>query len=172
MLEQFDVLGRDGLPTGAIAQKGDPLSDGQYFLGVHGYIHNAAGDFLLQRRALDKEFLPGGWEIHMGHVMSGESGAQAMVREIEEEIGLRVDERELNKVARIVRDEQHHIIDVFFIERALSLRDLVLQPEEVIGVKWVGLDEMIEIVEGMDYRPEAYRAAVMEVLAAMKGRSV
>lgn len=59
-MEYFDILNRDGSKTGQIAPKDAPLSDNQYDLGVHAYIYNSNGEFLIQKRVDTKTFLPGG----------------------------------------------------------------------------------------------------------------
>jgi 8-oxo-dGTP diphosphatase len=81
-MEYFDILNEEGIKNGEIAPKGEQLSNGQYYLAVHAYIHNSKGDFLLQKRSETKEFLPGAWDIHMGHVMAGETSETAIIREI------------------------------------------------------------------------------------------
>ena len=60
-------------------------------MGVHAYIHNNNWEFILQKRSKDKDFLPSGWDIHMGHVMAAETSEKAIIREVFEEIGLEVE---------------------------------------------------------------------------------
>lgn len=55
-MEYFDILNKDGSKSGLIATKGEELSGDQYYLGVHAYIHNLKGEFLLQKRSEKKDF--------------------------------------------------------------------------------------------------------------------
>jgi len=89
-MEHFDILYEDGSLSGKKAKKGESLKQGQYYLGAHAYIHNSKGGFLLQQRSETKDFLPGGWDIHMGHVMAGETSEEAIIREIHEELGIKM----------------------------------------------------------------------------------
>jgi len=46
------------------------------------------GRIFLQRRALDARWLPGLWELPGGKVEPGESAAEAVLREVREELGV------------------------------------------------------------------------------------
>lgn len=159
-MEQFDVLDRAGRPTGLTANKGTILPDEHYYLGIHAYILNSRNSFLVQQRAFDKEFLPGGWDVHLGHVIAGESSVDCAIREIREEIGLDVLPDELRLVARVLWDGYHHMIDIYFVNIEYSIQTLILQESEVIGAKEVSINEMLDMVAAMDYRPTEYREIV------------
>ena len=168
-MEQFDILDRTGRPIGQTANKGAALRDGEYYLGVHAYIYNDSHDFLVQQRALSKRFLPGGWDVHLGHVMAGESSPDCAIREIAEEIGLTVPPVALHLVTRMVWDPYHHLVDVYFVRCAYTLHTLKLQKDEVIGAKEVSLHEMLAMVAAMDYRPAGYREIVAAEIRRLCG---
>jgi len=154
--EQFDILDISGTPTG-IADKGTPLNDGQYYLGVHVYIYNSDGEFLLQQRSYNKNFLPGGWDVVLEHVIAGESSLEGAMRGIREEIGLFVSKSDMKFAGRFIWNTYHHIIDVYFVRANFNVSALLLQNEEVIGAKMVSKDDMLELLSNMDYRPVEYR---------------
>lgn len=57
---------------------------------VHLHVFNRAGEIFLQKRSGSKDVFPGCWDTAVGgHVAFGESIAEALAREAEEEIGLR-----------------------------------------------------------------------------------
>lgn len=157
-MECFDILNKDGSISGKIASKGQALSDGEYYLGVHAYIHNSNGEFLLQKRSLTKEFLPGGWDIHMGHVMAGETSKEAILREVHEELGLVLNDVTLMK--RLVWEKYNHIIDIYIGCMNVDTSNLIIEKSEVEDIKYVSKEEMIELIRNMDYRPEEYRISV------------
>ena len=160
-MELFDILNRDGKPTGLTAEKGAPLQTGQYYLGIHVYIYNSSGDFLLQQRAYDKTFLPGGWDVVLEHAIAGETSHKCAIRGIAEEIGLAVSENDINFAGRVVWDEYHHIVDIYFAKLDFAIDELNLQPSEVIGVKTVSKEEMLTLVSNMYYRPDEYHQLVI-----------
>jgi len=159
-MEQFDILDKRGELTGEKADKGTELQDGHYYLGVHAYIYNSSNEFLLQQRSFDKEFLPGGWDIHLGHVAAGESSKEGMTREIKEELGLVFPKDKMRFIGRVFWGIHNHIIDIYFLNIDFNIDELSLQEDEVIGAKVVSKEEMLSLVSNMDYRPEEYREIV------------
>jgi isopentenyldiphosphate isomerase len=53
------------------------------------FVFNEEGKVLVTKRTINKDFFPGFWSIVLGgHVGSGESYKEAVVREVEEEVDL------------------------------------------------------------------------------------
>ena len=56
---------------------------------VHLHVFNSAGELYLQKRAENKDIQPGKWDTAVGgHVDYGEEIAEALVREVREELGI------------------------------------------------------------------------------------
>ena len=134
-MEYFDILNRDGSKSGKIAPKDEELLEGQYDLGAHAYIYNSKGEFLIQKRAKTKQFLPGGWDIHMGHVMAGETSKEAIIREIDEELGIKVDD--IAFIKRVLWEKYNHFIDIFVLCKDINILDLTIQKSELEEVKYI-----------------------------------
>lgn len=87
--EQLDVVNNKGevidtLPRSAV--HGDPSL---MHMVVHVLVFNADGELLLQKRSMDKDVAPGKWDTSVGgHVNAGEPLAEAVIREMEEELGI------------------------------------------------------------------------------------
>ena len=159
-VEQFDVLDRSGNLMGFTAEKGTKLKAGQYYLGTHAYIYSQSFEFLIQQRSFNKNFLPGGWDVHLEHTIAGETSADCVCRGLKEEIGLTVDKTELKPPKRFFWHEYNHIVDVYFIQINFNLERLSLDNNEVINVKVIPKNEMINLVAEMYYRPSEYRQYV------------
>lgn len=68
---------------------------------IHILLRNDAGQFFLQKRAPSKDKNPNRWDSSCsGHVDAGEVYDQAAVRELEEELGVRVPINELEKIRK------------------------------------------------------------------------
>lgn len=158
--ELLDLFTGDGRPTGLTMERGGEKKPGYFTLGMHAFIYDSQGRFLLQKRALGKRFRPGQWEVHMGHALAGESSFDCALRELREELGVSFPPESFVKVYRWVEAQPRMLTDVYFVRADLDESGLTLQKDEVIGVQWVAKAEMLDLVQGMDYRPQQYRSVV------------
>jgi isopentenyldiphosphate isomerase len=140
IMELIDVLTPDGVPTGVRKTKADVHRDGDWHRAVHVWIVTSDGKLLLQRRSHRKENNPGLWDVSAaGHISAGETVIDAAIREVAEELGLRIEAAELEPVAT-TREEcllnhgtyiDNEIHEIFFVRRDVRLDELTLQEEEV-----------------------------------------
>ncbi len=67
------------------------MAIGRFIAGIAAVIQSAqSGQYLLLRRAADKDYAAGAWECMTGRVDQGESFEEALHREVQEELGVRV----------------------------------------------------------------------------------
>ena len=166
-MEYYDVYDADGNNTGEVIPRGKMPPYGKYYRGIHAYVYNSAGMFLIQLRAFTKKALPGIWDTHMGHVVSGETPLDCAVREVHEEIGLEISPEDVTSVDVVLNSvEVPIILDVFFVKKEFVIADLVLESSEVAAVKEVTSDELLELVGKMK-RSEGYRKTVSDRIKAI-----
>ena len=154
--EMQDLYTPDGRFTGQTIERGGDKGE-CFTMGVHVFLYDGGGRFLLQKRALDKPFRPGQWEVTMGHVLAGDSPMDCVLREVREELGAELSPEDFVKLYRWVDWKNHMHNEIFFARAGLEESAVVLQKEEVIGVQWVSKQEMLAFVRDMDYRTEDYR---------------
>ena len=143
MDELIDIITSEGKPTRKTALKSEAHKNGWFHATVHIWLFTKDKKILLQKRAITKKVFPGLWDISVaGHVGAGEAILTAAKREIFEEIGLHIEEKNLIKIGtRIhqvshpngIRDNEHH--HVFIAELKTPVSKLTMQPEEVAGLK-------------------------------------
>jgi isopentenyldiphosphate isomerase len=143
MDEFIDILTAEGKPTGKIALKSEAHKNGWFHATAHIWFFTSDNQILLQKRALTKKVFPGIWDISVaGHIAAGEEILQGAKREILEEIGLELQEKDLIKIGtRIhqvshengIQDNEHH--HIFIAELKTSVEKLTPQEEEVTGLK-------------------------------------
>ena len=152
MDERVDVLDESGKLTGEAVWKSEAHRRGLFHRCFHCWVagEDAGGPYLLvQRRDAAKDTWPGYLDVTAaGHLQSGEEPVRGGLRELEEELGLRVEPERLVPLGtrRIEQeipagcDREFH--DVFLLPDATPPQDLRLQEGEVEAVLRIGLDEV------------------------------
>lgn len=141
-MELLDVYDRDGRPTGRVIPRGEPLPAGEFYLCVHIWIRNSAGEFLIQRRSPDKELWPGLWAATGGCVQAGETSLHAAYRETQEELGLRLGSQP-RPITRLTRE--NFFTDLWLAQAEADPAALTLQAEEVCDARWESASGILQM---------------------------
>jgi GrpB-like predicted nucleotidyltransferase (UPF0157 family)/8-oxo-dGTP pyrophosphatase MutT (NUDIX family) len=160
MPEIWDILDENGRKTGMTAERPAMLG-GQvagYHLVVHVYINNRQGQWLIQKRSDIKEIWPGLWDITGGAALAGEDSLSAARREVEEEIGVRLDPSLMFIERRLCR--KHSLIDIWVAYADFAIEDCRLDPAEVAEARWVDADSLVKIIFEAEYRDDEYKSIV------------
>ncbi|MEO9572030.1 MAG: NUDIX domain-containing protein [Polaribacter sp.] len=150
MDELIDILTPEGKPTGKTALKSEAHKNGWFHATVHVWLFTSGERILLQKRALTKKVFPGLWDISVaGHIGAGEEVLESAKREVFEEIGLKLEEKDLIKIGtRIhqvshpngIKDNEHH--HVFIAELKVDIEELIIQKEEVDAIQLFDLSTL------------------------------
>ena len=116
---------------------------------VHVWIHNSKGEILLQLRAKDKLLFPNMWDVSAaGHIAAGEEVITSALREIEEEISLHLEEKDL-EFAYVMRSsakgkyfQNEEFSYAYFYKFDGDISKLKLQEEEVQQIKFFSIEEI------------------------------
>lgn len=153
--EQWDIYTASGEPTGETVTRGiGVLRDGQYHQVVHIWLIDDKGRVLIQQRSADLSILPGKWAVTGGSAVAGEDIYTAAVRELSEEIGIRVTKDELTELCRY--RGRNDFVTVFCVHKAVSLRDVTMQEDEVQAVKWATEKELRRMVAERKFHAYSY----------------
>lgn len=143
MGELVDIYDINRKPTGKVVDRYTyKLQPGEYRIAVDVFIFNSKNQMLMTKRAPNK-YQGLLWEGIGGGVATGETSEVAILRELEEEIGLTVSIEEMVLYKSIRWDDEigPRYRDVWVLKKDLELDKLVLQEDEVIDIKWLDLDE-------------------------------
>ena len=150
-MEYFDVLNEQGEFTGKIETREKCHEKGLWHRAVYGFIFNSNGEVLLQRRNKSKKLWPDLWDVTAGgHVLTGEFGEQALIREVKEELGIEVKENEIKYLVGSVSSDikgniiNNHFNECYIITKQIDVKDIKLQEEEVEEVRWFLKGEILE----------------------------
>lgn len=150
--EQIWHVDENDNPIGPIGRDDSRRTGARYRI-VRVSVEDPRGNILIQKRVETKKTYPGCWDTSAGgNIDYPESYEDAAKREAEEEIGLQ--NPELTEVAYFYAeavDPKGNKMNRFTkVYRALGSRDMMLelQPEEVSEVRWVTLEQLLEIGKG------------------------
>ena len=126
---------------------------------VHVLVSNAAGLVFLQKRSLKKDRQPGVWDSSTsGHVDSGEAYDACAVRELHEEIGLKLNAapKRLFKLAACTEPDQEHV----WVYRCEAEGPFRLDPDEIERAGWFAPEA---VTRWMEERPRDFASALLVI---------
>jgi 16S rRNA (adenine1518-N6/adenine1519-N6)-dimethyltransferase len=155
--EIFDVVDEN---DNVICQKtrGEVHANKLLHRAVHVFVFNKRGDLLLQQRSMFKDAHPGVWDSSVsGHLDSGEDYAAATVRELEEEMGIRVDEvpEEIGRISSCEETGWEHVR----LYRTSHSGSVKFPAAEVEAAAWFPLAELEAWIAA---RPEDFASGFIE----------
>ncbi|MCR4586990.1 MAG: NUDIX domain-containing protein [Lachnospiraceae bacterium] len=156
MEEMFDITDENGIPTGETVTRSRAHNEGIMHRTAHIWVIRRRGeqiDVLLQKRSANKESFPGMYDTSSaGHIQAGDEPLESAKRELGEELGIRAQDEDLTYVGKfhIHYEKEFHgklfkdneVSFVFLYDKPVDAEKLVLQEEEVEGVKWFPIEEV------------------------------
>ena len=144
-MEKWDLYTIDRVITNRVIIRGDDIPKDLYHLVVHVCIFNTKNQMLIQQRQTFKKGWPNMWDVTVGgSAMIGENSRQAAVREVAEELGLKIDLENTPPV--ITKYFTEGFDDIYILEKEIDISKLTLQYEEVQAVKWAGIEEILDMI--------------------------
>jgi isopentenyl-diphosphate Delta-isomerase len=158
--ELIDICDENNNLTGIKKMKSEAHKKGLWHRSVHVWIYNSKGEIILQLRAKEKPLFPDIWDISVaGHVGAGEEPIISALRELEEEIGLKVKKEDLDffkfrKVRGIYKNlKNNEFAYIYFFKYDGDIKKLKLQDEELQEIKFFSGDK---IKEELKIKPEKF----------------
>ena len=147
------------------ARCGEPMGEGEFHLVVYAWIRGGDGRYLLTKRAPNKGF-PNMWECTGGSALAGDDSLTAVLREVREETGLRLDPMRGRRVAS--HRAAGRFEDVWLFERNVALDELTFQEGETCGAMLARAEEILELQREGKMAPTG-DFSLAELLKPMEG---
>ena len=113
----------------------EELKPGEYIVGVQAIILNSNNEILISQRSKRAPVLPLKWECNGGAIKSGETSLDGLVREINEELGIKLDKDKAVKIADLFDNSTAEKTPSAFIKDGKTTlvygTDYVVYPESV-----------------------------------------
>lgn len=148
--ERFDIYDGQKRKTGrTMVRKGSFLHENEYCLIVLGIIRRPDGTFLITRRAMDKHWAPGAWEVPGGGVRAGETSEEGLLREMNEETGLPLRDAQIRLIDTYSNVDlergDNYFVDIYDILLDFEEKDVKIQREEATAFQIVPFDVLTEL---------------------------
>lgn len=163
-LELLDIVDENNKPLGIIKERALVHKDGDYHNTVHIYVLNDKDEFLVHFRAPFKDLYPSCWDTRFGgHVLAEDTIKNTAVKELEEEIGIKVEYKDLIKGITYKYDgngtTNREFNNVYYYK--FREKDVVkFNDNEVVEVKWMLFEEILKSVKN---NPEKWATRVSTV---------
>lgn len=115
-------------------------------VGTGAVILNEQGEVLMSLRGPKAKSERGKWELPGGTVEFGETMAEALKREVEEELGIEIVVGEfLNLTDQVLVEEEQHWISATYICRIMKGQPTIIEPEKCQELRWVALEDILKL---------------------------
>ena len=85
------------------------------------------------------------WEPTSGLVQSGENSIQGIKRELKEEIGVTIDDNDLNLLKTV--KESNAFRDIYIINKEVPIETIKFNDGEVVDAKYVIIEELKQMID-------------------------
>lgn len=171
MEELIDVLDENGNKTGKIETRKEVHEKGLWHRIIVVSIIDRNGHLLMQQRSLNKDSNPGKWDVSAtGHVSSGQTSIEAAVREVSEELGIEINEKELKYILTYKNSRQikenyidKQIYDCYIVNKEeIDIKDIKIQESEVEQVRLCDINDFKELIANQKVmnREELYKEII------------
>lgn len=160
--EFIDLLDINGNKTGVIKNRKDASMNNDIYKVVYLWIVND-GKCLIQQRSFSKKNNPGLWDCAVaGHVLSGESSIEAIIREAKEELNIKFDDKKLELIFSNVGYEKNRFQfhDVYLLNDNIDINKIKIQKDEVECCKYVDLDELQFIINEEKFAKDFHNSLI------------
>ncbi|MFI3284627.1 MAG: NUDIX hydrolase [Erysipelotrichaceae bacterium] len=122
--------------------RGDIIEDGLFHISVGAWLFDGH-HFLITQRASGKSF-EGTWENTGGNAIKEETSLMAILREVQEEVGLKVENPLL--ISSDIDEVNQCIFDTYFIYVKNGFKDVEIDHREVAGFQCLAYNELEELM--------------------------
>ena len=146
-MEIWDLYNEQGRKTGETWERSraGEIPEGRYHIVCDVLIRHRDGEFLLTRRAPDKEICPGCLEASAGGAaLAGETPEEAARREMREETGLTADQLELIGTTRMPQNRS--VIYAYLAIVNCEKDSVQLQQGETVGCQWADTETFLRLI--------------------------
>jgi 8-oxo-dGTP pyrophosphatase MutT (NUDIX family) len=142
-MEYWDLYNKNKEKLNKIHLRGEKINPGEYHIVINAWIINDQKDILLTQRHPGKHW-PLKWECIGGGIIAGEDSYTGALREVEEEIGIKLKTKG-KLIDTLIRKDD--IKDIYLFQENVKIEEAILEEGAVIDIKWVTIKEFDKMVK-------------------------
>lgn len=154
-MEKWDLYTKYREKTGKEHIRGQMIPEGFYHLVVHVWIRNHRGEYLISQRSASRPTFPLMWECVGGSILKGESSIDGAIREVKEEVGLDLEQKDGKLLFSKIRGSDvryeckvfNDIMDVWLFEYDGAMQLESATTDEVAACRWMTVSEIRKLYE-------------------------
>ena len=162
-MEYWDLYDEKRKKLDKTIMKTNDMKNGEYHIVVNIWIMNSENLLLIIQRHPEKTW-PLKWECIGGALISGEDSITGALREVEEEIGVKLNKN--NGKLIYSRKRKTDFKDTYIFKENINIKDTKLEDNAVVNIKWVTKDELTIMVKNNEIAEpivdEIYKLIEME----------
>ena len=150
-MELLDIVDEQGNFTGQVMEREKAHDLNLLHWEIAVFFVNDNKELLLQKRSPNKRFSPNKWGLCAGHIDSGETPEKTALREIKEELGIKLspgDLRILEERDVLKLESNSRLTRMYYV--IYNKNDFTIQTEELSEVKWFNIDDVIDRIKNND----------------------
>ena len=150
-MELLDIVDEQGNFTGQVMEREKAHDLNLLHWEIAVFFVNDNKELLLQKRSPNKRFSPNKGGLCAGHVDSGETPEKTALREIKEELGIKLspgDLRILEERDVLKLESNSRLTRMYYV--IYNKNDFTIQTEELSEVKWFNIDDVIDRIKNND----------------------
>lgn len=160
-MEIWELLDYKREKNGESMERGGELPPLMKRLVVHVCIFNDRGEMLIQRRQPFKKGWSDLWDLTAGgSAVQGEDSRECAERELEEELGIKMNFSGICPHLTLSADRVFD--DIYIVREEIDLTSLTLQETEVQDVKWAKREEVLALIDEGKFIP--YHKSLIDLL--------
>lgn len=183
-MEYIDILDEKGNLIGERKTREEVHKKGYWHRGIEVFIINSDKEILIQKRAANKKKHPNLWDFSCaGHLSAGDTSLSGAIREIEEELGIKVQEKNMQLIDTLIKSYspkpeffENEFQDIYLCLEDVPIQEIKLQKEEVADAKYIAFEDykrfILEENKNFVNRKKTHQAVIEkieEVIFHIKG---
>lgn len=135
----------------------------KYVTAVEILVHDQTSQLLILRRSRSDQRRPGQWDLPGGHVDPEETTEAAAVRELQEETGIVIDQKQLRHILTKSKIWGEQNVTWLFYSVTVDQATILQLSTEHDTYRWVNTSHAADMIE-YDIKRDAIRAALADGL--------